>query len=208
MKYSCAAAVVLLAALAAAGQPPARPVRSLKLDPVPFDDVSDVLRVLKRTVRFTLAEDAPEGALYVDFYNAGKKVRGRLETGFGYNVALRPEDKREFQFGVQFADLDYLPLGSGPKDHVRMLLKLRVGNDLMTVSATKDIPKSVFDYSKGIGGGQFPETSGTATEVPLFYVVTNATNFKVSRTPKEAVDNHPDAQVAIFYFRRGDEPVR
>lgn len=86
-----------------------------------------------------------------------------------------------------------------------MLLKLRVGDDLMTASTTQDVPKSVFDYSKGAGGGRFPEASGTAAEVPLFYLVANSTNLKGSRTPKEAVDNHPGAQVAIFYFRQTSE---
>jgi hypothetical protein len=38
--------------------------------------------------------------------------------------------------------------------------------------------------------------------VPLFYLVANSTSLRASRTPKEAVDNHPAAQVAIFYFRR------
>jgi hypothetical protein len=34
-----------------------------------------------------------------------------------------------------------------------MLLKILVGGDLMVASTTQDVPKSVFDYSKGAGGG-------------------------------------------------------
>ncbi|HYH67318.1 MAG TPA: hypothetical protein VD866_21655 [Urbifossiella sp.] len=57
------------------------------------------------------------------------------------------------------------------------------------------------DYTKGIGGGQFPEKAATATEVPLFYLVANSNHVRGSSTPKEAVEQHPDAQVVNFYLR-------
>lgn len=201
MQYFYATTAALLVTFAALGQPPARPVQSLKLDPVPFGDVSELLHVLKRSGRLTLAGDAPKGRIVAEFYSAGKLARGELDTGVGYDVALDPRPKREFRFAAQFADLDYLPLGDAKKGHVRMLLKLRVGDDVMTVSTTKDIPKTVFDYSKGIGGGQFPEKAATAAEVPLFYLVANSNHIKGSSTPKEAVEQHPNAQVAVFYLR-------
>jgi hypothetical protein len=106
--------VALLVAFTAAGQSPARPVQSLKLDPVPFDDVSELLHVLKRSGRLTLAEDAPNGRLAADFYTAGKKAE-LTHSSVGYGVAIRPEPRRDFRFAVQFADLDYLRLGDGPK---------------------------------------------------------------------------------------------
>lgn len=54
MQYSYAATFALLVSVAAYGQPPARPAPSLALDPVPFDDVSELLRVLRRSGRLTL----------------------------------------------------------------------------------------------------------------------------------------------------------
>ncbi|AWM36066.1 hypothetical protein GobsT_61780 [Gemmata obscuriglobus] len=199
MQYSYAATLALLVSVTAYGQPPAP---SLALDPVPFDDVSELLRVLRRSGRLTLPEDAPKGRIVAEFYAAGKLARGELDTGLGYDATRDPRPKREVRFVAQFADLDYLPLGDAKKGHVRMLLKLRVGDDVLTTSSTQDIPKTVFDYTKGIGGGEFPAKAATAAEVPLFYLVANSNQIKASSTPKEAVELHPDAQVAIFYFRR------
>lgn len=93
MPYSYAAAVALLVTITAAGQRAARPVQSLTLDPVPFDDISELIHVLKRSGRLTLAEDAPNGRLAAEFYTAGKKAE-LSHSSVGYGVAIRPEPKR------------------------------------------------------------------------------------------------------------------
>ncbi|MBN9519329.1 hypothetical protein J0H58_12535 [bacterium] len=196
-----AAGFVLLAALTAPAQPAARPVKEVSLDPQSFDDTAEVLKIVKRSGRVKLAADAPRGRLAVEFYVAGKK--DAVTPSIGYGTQGKGEEVRMTRFAVQFADLDYLPLGTGPKGHHRMLLK--VGTGELIASITTDVPKDVFDASNGSGGGVFDADAATATEIPLFWMVARTNTVSSARTPREIVEKHSGAQVAIFTLRLGEK---
>jgi hypothetical protein len=196
----------LVLAVAAAAQPAGEPVKELTLNPQPIDDTAEMLKIVKRSGRVKLAAPAPRGRLVAEFFAGGKQDGEALHrSGVGYDVSIRPEPVHELQFAVQCADLDYLPLGKGPKEHTRVLLKLEVGKGLMVSAITMDVPKTVFDPSTGAGGGAFQTKAATAAEIPLFWMVARTNTVKNGFTPRDIVANHPGAQVAIFTLRVGEE---
>jgi hypothetical protein len=203
---AAAVGFVLLAALAAPAQPAARPVKELTLDSQPFGDTAAMLKIVTWSGRVKLAAHAPRGRLMAEFFAGGKQDGEVLrQWEVGYDLSIRPEPVHELQFAAQFADLDYLPLGNGPKEHLRMLLKLRVEKGVMDGYLTKDIPKAVFDPSTGVGGGAFEKKDATASNIPLFWMVARTNTVKIGFTPRDIVANHPGAQVAIFTLRTGEE---
>jgi hypothetical protein len=203
---SVAAGFVLLVALSASAQPAGGPVKELTLDPQPFDDTAEILKIVKRSGRVKLAAHAPRGRLVVEFFAGGKQDGEVLRrSGVGYDVSIRPEPVHELQFAAQFADLDYLPLGNGSKDNTRLLLELRVEKGIMDTAVSMDVPKAVFDPSTGVGGGAFEKKDATASEVPLFWMVARTNSVKTGFTPRDIIANHPGAQVAIVTLRLGEE---
>ena len=60
-----------------------------------------------------------------------------------------------------------------------------------------DIPKSVFDFSRGCSSGTFPRDHGSATEVPLFYLLTNANEIVGADTVAEVLAKNDKADVLI-----------
>ena len=71
------------------------------------------------------------------------------------------------RYGVQVADLDFLPLGDAKKNHCRLRFMLQQ-QDGATSALERDIPKDLLDLSH-CSNMAFNERAATNSEVPLFW---------------------------------------
>jgi hypothetical protein len=190
------------AMIARAGDGDPKPqVTSVTVRDPAIDDVDQLLHITRRSGRVVLGADAPTGRLEIEFYEGGKKLPITIRGG-GYDVRRSPADKRTVDFSLQAADLDWLKLGDGPKGHCRVMLKLATAS--VGATATNDVPKDLFDFRQVTGGSSFDAKAATATDVPLFWLVTD-TNWVVGGpTVEKVIELNPKGKLAIAFLRLGE----
>jgi RNA polymerase sigma factor (sigma-70 family) len=164
-----------------------------------LDDVASILHIYKHSGEVQFSEPIKKAGLRLAYYKAGKlkqKSDGGLDDISA--TAWKPVAAR---FSLQAADLDYLPLAAGEKGSCRLQVNFRFvgadGRDIGGDSGSVDVRKSVFDFTQGGGSGTFPRDAGSATEVPLFYLLTNTHQDNGADTVAELLARNDKADILI-----------
>jgi RNA polymerase sigma factor (sigma-70 family) len=166
---------------------------------VDIDDVASILHIYKHSGEVKFSEPLKKAGLRLAYYKAGK-LKQKYDGGLNDFSGIA-EKAGAARFSLQAADLDYLPLAGGEKGSCRLQTDFRLvstgGRELGGDGGSVDVPKSVFDFSQGSSSGTFPRDAGSATEVPLFYVLTNTHNFIGADTVAEVLAKNDKADVLI-----------
>lgn len=135
----------------------------------------------------------------VEVYKNGQKTK----TYVGSSGAV--DGPKRAKVALLAADLDYLPLAGGHKNHCRMKITCGVFGDAGNTQGSNEIevPKEVFDFSRANCQGYFPIEAAFATEMPLFYFGVNHRSDGTygANTVPELFKKNPKADFLIVYLR-------
>jgi hypothetical protein len=191
-----AVALVALPWLPVQGQPAdgERLAKKVTVKEPALDDTAVALHIQKRSGEVELTRKAESWAVRFDFYKDGIKTKTMTEARLGWANGAEAG-----KFSLQAVDLDYLPLKGSKKDHCRVECRLSVTDvsGSATHGMTQDIPKSLFDFSKGPGGGSFAATASSKTEVPLFWLITDSSKVVGRHTVEEVLQSNPKGNLVI-----------
>jgi hypothetical protein len=130
-----------------------------------LNDLAGMLRIEKYRGRVELTSGFRTCKLVLEAYKGGKPVAlPDPEADLGADA----ETAGTLRYGVQVADLDYLPLGGGKKGHCRLRFALR-HPDGAASWLERDVPKALLDLSK-CSNVRFTERAAAGKEVPLFWL--------------------------------------
>jgi RNA polymerase sigma factor (sigma-70 family) len=137
------------------------------------DDIASLLHIHKYSGEVKFSEPLKKAGLRLAYYKAGKL---KQQSDGGLNDFSATSWKVDVaRFSLQAADLDYLPLAGGEKGSCRLQMNCHFfstgGLDIGGADGSVDVPKSVFDFTQDGGTAAFPPGAGSATEVPLFYLL-------------------------------------
>jgi hypothetical protein len=86
-------------------------------------DTSNLLHIKKLTGNFKFDSEVKKVTLVCEFYKNGQKLSDVPEVA----ATIDPADGGDSgSFAIQIADLDYLQLGDGQKNHCRVVLELEL----------------------------------------------------------------------------------
>jgi hypothetical protein len=115
-------------------------------------DISNVLQIKKLTGTFQFDSTVKKVTLVLEFYKNGEKLADMPNVA----VTVDPVDGGDSgTFAIQIADLDYLQLGDGKKNHCRVVLELelaRQGSKTTLNPKAIDVPKYKFDLGQRLIG--------------------------------------------------------
>lgn len=134
----------------------------------------------------------------VEVYKDGRKTK----TYVGSSGAV--DKPKRARVALLAADLDYLPLAGGHKNHCRMKITCGVFSDSGNAQGSTEIevPKEVFDFSRVNCQAYFPIEAASATEMPLFYFGVNRSGETYgANTVVELFKKNPKADFLIVYLR-------
>lgn len=177
------------------------PVKEVTWNESEFGSLAEVLGVKVVTGEFKLKQKVTKTTLRLDFYKNGNKLDGKSQT-FGTGGTTKANAFGSGRYAVHFVDLDYLPLGKGKPEHLRIHTQL-CGAGSMSVSGHVDVPKSVFDLGgRMVGTGGFAPSAAQSGEAPLFRVVvapaTNESRINhAQESVEKLVDLNPNADILV-----------
>lgn len=134
----------------------------------------------------------------VEVYKDGQKTK----TYVGSSGSV--DKPKRAKVSLLAADLDYLPLAGGHKNHCRMKLTGGVFSDHGKAQGSSeiDVPKEVFDFRRVNCQGDFAIEAGSATEMPLFYFGVNRSDGTIgANTVAELFKKNPKGDFLIVYLR-------
>ncbi len=180
---------------------PAPPAPKVVLKAADQDDVASILHIYKQSGVVHFAGPINKAGLKLTFYKAGRRVNQNIDAGL-WDVAGIAEKMAGARFSLQIADLDYLPLAGGKKDSCRYQINFQfisAASGALTGggSATADVPKDVFDFGQGNSASTLGGETGSATELPLFYVLSNTNEFVGANTVDDVVAKNNKADILI-----------
>ena len=129
-----------------------------------LNDLAPLLHIRRYQGRVELNSGFRHCKLVLAAYKDGKPV---TVPDAEADLMADAETNCTLRYGVQVADLDYLPLGDAKKHHCRLRFMLQ-HPDGATSWLERDIPKDLLDLSQCSNLG-FNERAATNREVPLFW---------------------------------------
>jgi hypothetical protein len=166
-----------------------------------LNDLAPLLHVQQYQGRVELTSGFRHCKLVLAAYKDGKPVH---LPGSEEELLADAETSCTLRYGVQVADLDYLPLGGGKKGHCRLRFTLQ-HPDGATSALERDVPKDLLDLSQCSNLG-FNERAATNSEVPLFWLKVGGTIPGPTVPSKELVESKwaKDGAVLIVSLRFND----
>jgi RNA polymerase sigma factor (sigma-70 family) len=180
-----------------------------------MDDVASILHIFKESGTVPLHAPIQKAGLKIEFYKGGRLVKqlpdpDMKEPPFLWGVADFGTQLEAARFSLQIADLDYLPLGGEKKGFSRIQLHLafvlagsystgRGGSTNLSGGGTltQDVSKDAFDFKWSTGASAFRGEAGSATELPLFYVLANTKDPVYAKTAADLIAKNDKADIMI-----------
>lgn len=188
----------------AAKKPVAKKISFLEND---IGDVASLLHIEKRMCEIELRSENSITQIGVDIevYKDGQKQRTNWSLP-RFNVnnygVVKPSFNR-VQVALFAADLDYLPLAGAINRHHRVQVKMAIPGS--SSEASIDVPKELFDFSHVSTSGRFRLEAGSATEVPLFWMLSMPAVTHTVTGPDDSVsefiEKNSKGNLLIVYLR-------